>query len=68
MTDKELVNELQNIATVMQVVGDLRKAKILTDAVALIDRLTTERNQTVRKLSTLELAKIQGLPNESEGG
>ena len=39
MTDKEIIKELSDMAFIMNRLGDLRKAKVLNNAIDLITRL-----------------------------
>ena len=43
MTDNELIKELNHIVFIMERLGDLRKATLIKNAVARIEKLTTER-------------------------
>lgn len=43
MTDEKIIEELRNLADIMKCLGDVRKTKILTEAVALIEKLAAGR-------------------------
>lgn len=54
MTDNELIKELSDMAFIMERLGDLRKAKIIKNAVALIGRRTAERDEARRDCAVAE--------------
>lgn len=54
MTDEQIIKELRNLADIMKCLGDMRKTKILTEAVALIERLIVERDQARRDCAVAE--------------
>lgn len=50
MTDEQIIEELRNLADIMKCLGDMRKTKILTEAVELIERLVAEREQKTEEI------------------
>ena len=49
-TECEVIKELRNMADIMKCLGDVRKTKILTEAVALIERLIAERDKKTEEI------------------
>ena len=50
MSELTIITELRNMADIMKCLGDVRKTKILTDAVELIERLIAERDRKPEEL------------------
>ena len=53
MSEFTIITELRNMADIMKCLGDVRKTKILTDAVELIERLIAERDQAKQNHAAL---------------
>lgn len=58
-TEHEIIKELRNMADIMKCLGDVRKTKILTEAVALIERLIAERDQALVKANLPEICNLE---------
>lgn len=50
MSEFTIITELRNMADIMKCLGDRHKTKILTEAVALIERLIAERDQKTEEI------------------